>query len=316
MRTFDLRFCLLVVILVVSSCEKKDPQPEDRSKDLGLKVIPAGEKPARAPGPKGSMIEMSTTEVKVILVQPGGHAEESGFMANDVIVAADGKEVASEDDLNAVLKAANGKKIILEVRRGRKLYTLPLANPEPGWMILSGDTFKGFLLTRVQSTPKVADLGPGDKMPKLALPTFAGARFDRKSLQGRPAALMFWGTFSEPCYAHLQALGKACNKAKDSDLACVAIDTMELFTAVGKTANYQTEMTKVHDTIWTGRPIPIDLFMEAERKFGVTKLPTLMLVGRDGKIQSRYDGPMENEVEKIDAIISSFLSEQPPVPGK
>ena len=87
-------------------------------------------------------------------------------------------------------------------------------------------------------------------------------------------------------------------------------------TAVGKTASYQTEMAKVHGTIWARGPIPVDLFMEGERKFGITKLPALLLIGRDGKLHSRYDGPLENEVEKIAGIISSFLSEQPPAPGK
>jgi hypothetical protein len=297
---------LLVVLLAGSgSACRKEEKPRDHQEDLGLKIIPAGEKPARAPGPKGAMIEMDTQEVKVLLVRPGDPADEAGFEAGDILLAADGREITSEDELAAVLESVKDKKIFFEVRRGRQIYTLPLSTREPGWIVLSGDTFKGFLLTRIQSNRKVEKKLPGQPAPAMRLPTLSGPRFDLQALAGRPAALIFWGTFSEPCYAHLQALHKACG----ADLACVAVNTMELFTAVSKTAAYQQELLRVRKNLWPDKPIPIDLFMESERTLGVDKLPTLLLVDSEGKIHARLDGPQPDPVKVYSRAIGNLLDQ-------
>jgi len=294
---------LTAALLLFPACQKEE-KPRDHKEDLGLKIIPAGEKPARAPGPKGAMIEMETQEVKILLVRPGDPADESGFKAGDVLLAADGREITSEDELDKVLESAGEKKIFFEVRRGRQIYTLPLSTNDPGWMVLSGDTFKGFLLTRIQSNRKVKKVPPGKPAPAMRLPTFSGPRFDLRKLVGKPVALIFWGTFSEPCYAHLQALHKAC----PDELACVAINTMELFTAVSKTAAYQKEMLRVRKNLWPSHPIPIDLFMESERAFGIQKLPTILLIDTEGIIAARFDGPMDDPVSGCARAVQSLLS--------
>ena len=293
---------LTIVLLFCPACQKEE-KPRDHKEGLGLKIIPAGEKPARAPGPKGAMIEMETQEVKVLLIRPGDPADEAGFKAGDVLLAADGREITSEDDLAGLLQSAKDKKLFFEVRRGRQIYTLPLSTTDPGWLVLSGDTFKGFLLTRIQSNRKVKKPPPGKPAPALRLPTFSGPRFDLRKFMGKPAALIFWGTFSEPCYAHLQALDKTCGGA----LACVAVNTMELFTAVSKTADYQKEMLRVRKNLWPANPIPIDLFMESERSFGVEKLPTLILIDEKGNIHSRLDGPQPDPVEAYSRAVRTLL---------
>ncbi len=285
-----------------SACREEE-KPRNHQEDLGLKIIPTGEKPARAPGPKGAMIEMDTREVKVLLVRPGDPADEAGFKAGDVLLAADGREIASEDELDSVLKSIKDKKIFFEVRRGRQIYTLPLATREPGWIVLSGDTFKGFLLTRIQSNRKVEKKLPGQSVPALNLPTLSGPCFDLQALAGKPAALVFWGTFSEPCYSHLQALYKACS----TELNCVAVNTMELFTAVSKTAAYQKELLRVRKNLWPDNPIPIDLFMESERTLGIDKLPTLLLVDSTGKIHTRLDGPQADPVKAYSRVVKTLL---------
>jgi peroxiredoxin len=298
---------LLLVSLSIAGCEKKQPPKAKHSSDLGIKVIPAGQKPARAPGSKGTMLEMSTSEVRILLVKPGGQAENNSFWAGDVIVAADGKKVESEDDLKGALVAAGKRRIFLEVQRDGKLYTLPLSTPEPGWLVLSGDTFKGFLLTRLQSAQKEKHLEVGSRAPELKLPAFSGPDFVLSSLRGRPLALLFWGTFSGPCYSQLQALAKACRNAHSHELACVAVDTMELFTAVGKTEKYQAEMKRVWRDIWNKGIMPVDMFLESERLFGVHKLPLLLLIDSNGVIRERLQGPLENPEAETSMAITKLL---------
>ncbi|HUU02343.1 MAG TPA: redoxin domain-containing protein [Myxococcota bacterium] len=305
MRVSGLTLILMAAALL-SNCKKDEPAGSGHSSNLGIKVIPTGQKPARAPGSKGTMLEMGTEEVRILLVKPGGQAENNSYWAGDVIVAADGKKIASEDDLHGAIAAAGERRIFLEVQRDGKLYTLPLSTPDPGWLVLSGDTFKGFLLTRLQSAHKEKCLEVGSSAPELKLPAFSGPDFVLSSLRGRPVALLFWGTFSGPCYSQFQALAKACRQA-GGDLACVAIDTMELFTAVGKTEKYQAEMKRVWRDIWNKGIMPIDIFLESERLFGVHKLPLLLLIDRQGVIRARLQGPLENPTDETTEAIQQLL---------
>ena len=84
---------------------------------------------------------------------------------------------------------------------------------------------------------------------------------------------------------------------------------MELFTAVGKTEEFQAELEKVKKEIWPHGPIPIDLFLESERKFGVKKLPTLLLVNPQGEITARFDGPLADPATEIPRAINDLLSD-------
>lgn len=308
--------CCLAPVLLWCWCAgcERDPRPAPETKseqDLGLKMIPTGEKPARAPGSKGTMIHMPSEEVRIILVPPASDADHAGFRAADVILAAGGREIASEDALAAAMRESKKEIVFYEVRRGHKLLTLGMASRNPGWLVLSGDTFKGFLLTRIQSERRRPDRPPGTRAGSLSLPAFGGPSFRLASLRGRPAALMFWGTFSEPCYVHLQALDKACRAAGDR-IACVAIDTMELFTAVSKTGAYQTEMEEVRRGVWPEGPMPVDLFMKAERVFGIHQLPTLVLLDEEGVITHRHDGPFANPVEAVPALVRSVVGDATP----
>ena len=121
MRPIQLFGAIVLVFYLTglqAGCEKKPEKKEDHSADLGFKVIPTGENPARAPGPKGTMIELANTEVKIILVRPGGPADLNGFMAGDVILAAAGKEVTNEDQLAEIINKNKDKKIIIEMQAG------------------------------------------------------------------------------------------------------------------------------------------------------------------------------------------------------
>jgi thiol-disulfide isomerase/thioredoxin len=301
---------ILPLLLYFSACqeEPRAGQTEPLSKeDLGLKVIRAGDKPARAPGPKGTMVDLGNEEVKILYVAPGGPADDAGFQAGDIILAVDGRDIASEDDLAAALKTAAGKKVFFELRHDRALLTLALQTEDPRWLVISGDSFKGFLITRMQSEAKVKELSVGQKAGALKLPASTGDTFDLAALQGQPVALMFWGTFFEPSYAHLQALQKVCARPSSKGLRCVAVDTMELFTAVQRSAEFQAELQRVRREIWPEGAIPIDLFMESERLFGIKKLPTLVLLDKDGVVKARFDGPLKDPPAEIERAIADFV---------
>ncbi|MBN2498125.1 MAG: PDZ domain-containing protein [Deltaproteobacteria bacterium] len=272
-----------------------------------LRVIPAGSKPSGPSGQKPQMVDMDIDELRLILVRPGSPAREAGFQPGDRILAGDGKDLASEEALEAALaKTDKGKKIFFEVRRGKQVLTLPLSTSRPGWQILTGDLFKGFLLSRAQKKPEIHKPMPGEKAPRIELPGYQREQVIVDPASGKACALLFWGTFLEPSYAHLQAFRKACESAGER-IDCTSIDTMELFTAVQKTEPYARELDRVHAEIWSG-PIGIDLFMASERMYGVQKLPTLVLLGKDGTVVERFDGPLAKPDEQIPAAFDKLTS--------
>jgi hypothetical protein len=276
--------------------------------DLGLKVVKAGDNPARAPGPKGIMVDMGMSEVRVLLLQPKGAAAEAGFAPGDVILAVDGKDVDSEEALERILQDGAGRELVYEVRHGEELLTLRMATRDPGWRVLSGDTFRGFLLSRLQNKSMDAELPPGKPAPELELPGYDHDLFRLSQMRDRPAAIIFFGTFSEPCYAHMQELHKACRARPE--MACAAVDTMEIFTAVGKTAAFAKELARVRREMWSDYPLGIDLFSEAERRFGVRRLPAIVLLRAGGQVAERFDGPLADPPARLGAAIERLLDQK------
>ncbi|NMB75252.1 MAG: PDZ domain-containing protein [Myxococcales bacterium] len=314
------RVAALLVCAALSACrteEKPASQapspapatvPASPNPDLGIKIVKAGDNPARAPGPKGIMVDMGMTEVRVLLLNPAGAAAEAGFAPGDVILAADGKDVDSEEALQRILQDAAGRELVYEVRHGEELLTLRMATRDPGWLVLSGDTFRGFLISRLQQKSMDAELPPGKHAPELELPGFDHDVFRLSALRERPAALIFFGTFSEPCYAHLQELSKVCRARPE--LACAAVDTMEIFTAVGKTAAFAKELLRVRKEMWPELPLGVDLFSEGERRFGVRRLPAILLLRAGGQVAERFDGPLADPPAQLRGAVARLLEEK------
>lgn len=279
----------LALLGVIACNNEREPRP---LRQTGIKIVPAGAKTARAPGVKGTIIDMPTHEVRVVLVRPDGAAARAGFHAGDVIRAVAGKEVANEEEVEQRLRGSDAGPLIFEVQRDNLLETLTLNEAaDPGWLLLSGDTFKGFLLTRLRSSQARRRVAGGEPFPWLHLPGFLGPDINSRSWRGRPVALLFFTTFSEPCYALLQALWQSCLQARHRgwQLLCAAVDTLELFTAVKRTKQFQAELEKVRVDLWPREPLGVDLFMRAEQLLGVEKVPVLFLLDEKGRVISRLD---------------------------
>src|SRR5688572_23845211 len=71
-------------------------------------------------------------------------------------------------------------------------------------------------------TPPAGDVGA-----KLALTTFAGARFDPAILDGKPAVVMFWRPNCPHCVAELPDLVRASNDRGASAVAVMVSGTRD-----------------------------------------------------------------------------------------
>jgi len=298
----------LLVALLLSACSReREPQP---LRHTGIKIVPAGTKLARAPGAKGTIIDMPTREVRVVLVRPDGAAARAGFHAGDVIRAVAGEEVGNEEEVERLLHGNDAGKVMVEVRRDNLLETLALVGgADPGWLLLSGDTFKGFLLTRLRAHRTRRRVVSGQPFPLLHLPGFLGPDLNSRRWRGRPAAVLFFTTFSEPCYILLQALRRSCQQAgkQGRQVVCAAVDTLELFTAVKQTREFQAELEKIRIEFWPRAPLGVDLFMRAESLLGVDKAPVLFLLDEGGRVSSRLDAG-ELSVQRLQQAFQQLLA--------
>ncbi len=287
---------LLLLSLSLCACpgEKEEtlldkPKPASTQEPTpardSITAVPTGTKPQN----KGPMLRMDLDELRLVLVRPGGSAAKAGFKSGDRLLAADGKDLGGEDDLAKALIKAGKQKIFFEVRRDKSIETLPMEQTPPGWLMLSGDSFNGFLVSRVRNPTKPKRRDEGEPAKAMNLPGYAQETIQILEKPTKPTAILFWGTFAENGDKMLAAFAQACKAAGEST-NCVLVDTMELFTAVRKTKDFAVELARIHQDLWPG-PMAVDLFMEADRHYGIAKLPTLIRIGIDGKINLRIDGP-------------------------
>jgi hypothetical protein len=252
---------------------------------------PAPDAGGRA-GTEPTPIHLGPDEVRVLWVLPDGPAARAGFQPGDRLLAGDGQELASEEAVLGVLgRARPDRKLFFEVRRGRQMLTLPLTTEAPGWLLLSGARLTGFLLRRIQGGPTPGRPSPGGPAPDLVLPGLDGRPIALRELRGRRVAILFFGTFSEPSYAALGAFGRVCAREGEGPV-CLAVDALELFTAAGQTRAWAEELRRVRRELFPAGIMAVDLFMEAERLFGVRTLPSLWLVDPEGRLTLGQEGPM------------------------
>ncbi len=302
--------CLLGSLSNIA-CSKNEPDapvPHDKApkSNAGLSIVPAGQ--AATSQANKSVLKIASDELRVILVNPNGPAAKAGFHAGDVLLAGDGTDINNEDDLAHVLKRAARKKVFFEVRSEDKLLTLPMNTSDPGWLVLSGDMFKGFLLNRIQSKKKNEKPTSGKAHP-LDFPSYDGKKLNTEAMLGHPVAILFWGTFRSDSYEHLGAFAKSCKHLADKGLQCVSVNTLELFTMVKKTKQYAKELARVRSEIYPAGPILVDMFMKSEYLFGIEKVPSLLLLDSNGNIVKRHDGPLANPMQEMEPFLSSVTAQ-------
>lgn len=132
----------------------------------------------------------------------------------------------------------------------------------------------------------------GKPAPAFTLKTFDGKAVSLADFKGHVVLLDFWGTFCPPCVAALPELQALHAKYGGKGFAVVGV-TVDDRAALVKKA---TAKAKVSYPIVQATPAVWSTYK-------VNALPSLVLVGRDGKIIKRYGGEADRaamlaEIEK------------------
>ena len=138
---------------------------------------------------------------------------------------------------------------------------------------------------------------PGNEM-EISGTNLDGTPFDQKTLDGKVVLVDFWATWCGPCIAEMPNVLAAWNKYHDQGFEVVGV-------SLDQDRDALEGFLKEKDIPWT------ILFEEPKGEgwqhplathYGITGIPTVILVGRDGKVIS-----MEVRGEKLEEELSKLF---------
>ncbi|MFH1716627.1 MAG: tetratricopeptide repeat protein [Planctomycetota bacterium] len=148
---------------------------------------------------------------------------------------------------------------------------------------------------RVLSQLNQFDKAPGFTLPKLASPT---ENIDLKTLD-RPVILVF----GEPY--HQQTLGSLVELRKVYDTVGLSEADLQVFLIFSYTPN-EEQMTQLHAEDKIGAEILLDKNLEAFGDYGITVLPSIVVIDKQGRIDLAMSGvPLSFADMVVDAILLS-----------
>jgi thiol-disulfide isomerase/thioredoxin len=124
-----------------------------------------------------------------------------------------------------------------------------------------------------QRTPALA-FKAGDKAPGFKLTSLAGTEVTLDSLKGKVVLLDFWATWCGPCKQIMPVIQKLSEEFKDKDVAIFGVNTWEKKDGVAKT--YMESKKYTYGCLLAGE--------ELAKTYGITGIPTLILINKDGTI--------------------------------
>ncbi len=137
--------------------------------------------------------------------------------------------------------------------------------------------------------------------PDFTLQTLDGKEITLSKLKGKVILLDFWATWCGPCresIPHLIQLYKTNQK-----------DGLEV---IGMNTDRGDIDTVRHFVKSMDIPYPIAITsQDVERSYGVTGLPTTILIDKDGKIRERIVGFSSEIAKQMTAVVVDLVSEKP-----
>jgi thiol-disulfide isomerase/thioredoxin len=145
--------------------------------------------------------------------------------------------------------------------------------------------------------------GVGDTPPDYIGKTLDGTPVHLSQHAGKVRVVSFWATWCPYCLKELPILNGMQKVAGKEQMHVVAVNTEER--AVFR------KVVKVLSTLDVN--LAYDPDQSAQKAYGVKGIPHMVIIGRDGKIQSLYRGYSESSLDQIVADINRALAGPKPL---
>lgn len=140
----------------------------------------------------------------------------------------------------------------------------------------------------------------GAAAPDFALKDLDGQEVTLASLKGRVIVLDFWASWCGPCKAGMPSIQKIHEAYAGKPVTILGIDVWERKADAG--ATYFREKGFTYRCLLQGE--------ELARAFGVTGIPTLVVIGKDGKVEMTETGFGSEVDANLRAAIDGALAKQ------
>lgn len=151
-----------------------------------------------------------------------------------------------------------------------------------------------FLILMISAAAIVFPVEPGEKYQSIALPNLQGKYVLTSHIfKGNWVILDFFATDCEPCIKELPEIEQMLSELGDIQVDGYIIATDHEGSKIVKPffKDFETEMT-----------VLIDRYQKTAERYGVEKIPTLLLINPDGKIvfiQEGYSDILIQELKKL-----------------
>lgn len=134
-------------------------------------------------------------------------------------------------------------------------------------------------------------------MPPLDLGRLDGAGFTLAEAAGRPVLVHFFATWCPPCVTELPALDRLAARREGQPLAMLLVSVAEVDAAVRR--------------FLTSRPTTLPVLMDrdraAARAWGVTTLPTTILLDATHARAFLAEGEVDWNAESVNAVLDRLV---------
>ena len=132
----------------------------------------------------------------------------------------------------------------------------------------------------------------GDQAPDFSLSALDGTDVSLSELRGNGVLLNFWASWCGPCRAEMPYLQQIHDEWSYLGVVVLTVNLEESPTTVKKF------MTENHLTF----PVLLDTQAEVAKAYGVSAIPTTLLIDKDGIIKERKVGSFPNKAAIEDSL--------------
>ncbi len=214
--------------------------------------------------------------LNVVGVHPSSGALKANIQNGDLIVKINGKKITDMGVVKSELSTAKvGQKVPLEIVRNGKLQTVRVE-----------------LTERPDDISSLTGSSIGSKAVAFQQNFYRNA--EKRKSKPKVTLLDFWATWCGPCRQTLPIVGRLYEKLSSRGFEVIGVSTEQL---------------SVLEQFYKEHPSPYPLYRDAtgemNRHYGISAIPTLMLLDENGYIQKVWPGvPSEKALEKaiLDAL--------------